>query len=314
MIQTVTGAVEKGDFGRVLMHEHISCSSLSFSKAFGDKWLDNEKIKDLACEALKKAHQEYNLGLMVDGTPIDLGRNASLLREVSFLSGIKIVASTGFYYLQSIEAINNDVNELAKWLINECQNGILGTDIKPGILKGATGEPGITADNRKKLSALGIVQKNTGLPLYIHCEHRGEIAQRQIELLLESDEDIEKIIIGHTALRPDADYLKGILNTGCYICMDQCHCCGHSLNTLAATLVKLCEDGYTNKILISNDYCIHSDFCHKDTDGLHLTAAEHSKRLGYVFEKLYDEYILLGGSKENWETMVCKNPIDILDV
>ena len=40
MIQTVTGAINKTDLGKVLIHEHISCSSISFSNAFGKKWLD----------------------------------------------------------------------------------------------------------------------------------------------------------------------------------------------------------------------------------------------------------------------------------
>ena len=61
---------------------------------------------------------------MVDATPIDLGRDILLLKEVSQLSGVKIVASTGFYYLQSIEAFNNTAEELAEWLINECKSGI----------------------------------------------------------------------------------------------------------------------------------------------------------------------------------------------
>jgi hypothetical protein len=125
MIQTVTGAINKTDLGAVLMHEHISCKSLSFDAAFGEKWLDKTKLKNLACETLEQTHQKYNLGLMVDGTPIDLGRDATLLKEVSELSGVKIVASTGFYYLQSIEAFNNSPQELAKGLIKECKNGIV---------------------------------------------------------------------------------------------------------------------------------------------------------------------------------------------
>ena len=70
MIQTVTGAINKTDLGAVLMHEHISCKSLSFDAAFGEKWLDKTKLKNLACETLEQMRQKYNLGLMVDGTPI----------------------------------------------------------------------------------------------------------------------------------------------------------------------------------------------------------------------------------------------------
>ena len=44
MIQTVTGQINKEETGAVLMHEHISCSSLSYEKAFGEKWLDREQL------------------------------------------------------------------------------------------------------------------------------------------------------------------------------------------------------------------------------------------------------------------------------
>ena len=119
MIQTVTGAISKTDFGAVLMHEHISCSSLSFHNAFGNAWLNKEQLKNLAAETLKQTKQKFNLSFMVDATPIDLGRDLMLLKEVSELSGVKIVASTGFYYLQSIEAFNNSPQEVELKLVNE---------------------------------------------------------------------------------------------------------------------------------------------------------------------------------------------------
>lgn len=313
MIQTVAGKINKENLGAVLMHEHISCSSLSYEKAFGQEWLCREKLKSLAVETMKLSKEKYRLGLMVDGTPIDLGRDAVMLKEASELSGVKIVASTGFYYLQSIEAINNTSTVLAKWLIYECINGISNTGVKPGILKCATGELGITADNQKKLSAMGIVQGETGLSLYVHCEHRADIAQKQIAILCENGANIEKIIIGHTAIRPDAEYLEKILDTGCYICMDQCHCYPTKLTEIATALVHLCNKGYTDKILLSNDYCIHSDFCRRDKNGLHLPSEKHAENLGYIFDKLHPEYISIGGSEKDWNTMIYKNPIKALD-
>lgn len=313
MIQTVTEAIGKDSLGAVLMHEHISCASLSYEKAFGRGWIDRKRLKALSVEALKLLKEKHRLGLMVDGTPIDLGRNALLLKEIAELSGVKIVASTGFYYLPSIETLYNDADALAKCLIDECRTGIENTGIKPGILKCATGEAGITADNQKKLSTMGIVQGETGLPLYVHCEHRDGIAQKQIEILCENGANIEKIIIGHTALRYDAAYLEKILDTGCYICMDQCFCYPHKLTEIAASLVYLCHKGYTNKILLSNDRCIHSDFCRRDKSGLELDSKQHAERLGHVFDHLHPAYLSVGGSEKDWNTMICKNSIEALD-
>lgn len=314
MIQTVTGKIKKEEIGTVLMHEHVSCSSLSFERAFGQRWLDKTRLESLAAEAINQAGEKYRLGLMVDGTPIDLGRDAILLKRVSEISGVKIVASTGFYYLESIEAMNNSPKELACLLIEECENGILDTDIKPGILKCATGENGITKDNKTKLSAVGIVQNKTGLPLYVHCDHREDIAEQQLKILLESGADVERIIIGHCAIRPDAEYLEKILDRGCYICMDQCHCDIQRLPKVASALVDLCNNGYAEKILLSNDYCIHNDCCHRSKNGFHLDALQHADGLGYIFHTLYPQFLSAGGSESQWSMMSCKNPITVLDV
>lgn len=314
MIQTVTGTIKKEEIGNVLMHEHVSCSSLSFERAFGKGWLDKTRLESLAAEAIKQAGEKYKLGLMVDGTPIDLGRDAMLLKTISKLSGVKIVASTGFYYLESIEAMNNSPEELACLLIGECENGILDTDIKPGILKCATGENGITKDNKTKLSAVGIVQNKTGLPLYAHSDHREDIVEKQLKILLESGANAEKIIIGHCAIRPDAEYLEKILDRGCYICMDQCHCDSRRLPKVASVLVDLCNKGYDEKILLSNDYCIHNDCCHRSKNGFHLDAPQHADGLGYIFHTLYPQFLSAGGSEDYWNMMTSKNPITVLDV
>ena len=314
MIRTVTGKIKKEEIGTVLMHEHVSCSSLSFERAFGKGWLDKTRLESLASEAIKQVRENDRLGLMVDGTPIDLGRDAILLKTISELSGVKIVASTGFYYLESIEAMNNSPEELADFLIDECENGILDTDIKPGILKCATGENGITKDNKTKLSAVGIVQNKTGLPLYVHSDHREDIVEQQLKILLESGANAEKIIIGHCAIRPDAEYLVKILDRGCYICMDQCHCDIQRLPKIASALVDLCNKGYTEKILLSNDYCIHNDCCHRSKNGFHLNAPQHADGLGYIFHTLYPQFLSVGGSEDYWNMMTSKNPITVLDV
>ena len=151
MIQTVTGAVSGKNFGKVLSHEHITCASLSFRTAFGDKWLDRERLLALSVETLKKMKKERGLGLFVDATPIDVGRDVALLKAVSEQTGVYIVASTGFYCLQGIETLSNSAESLAEFFIDECKNGVYGTDIKPGILKCATGSLGLTEDNLKKL-------------------------------------------------------------------------------------------------------------------------------------------------------------------
>jgi len=313
MIQTVIGTVEASDLGNVLFHEHIGCISNDLMHIFGEKWLDKEVLADFAVDILKELKLKHGLGLLVDGTPIDLGRDALLLRAVSLKSGIPIVASTGLYHYPSLYTDGNSEEEIAAWFIKEFEEGMEGTGIKPGILKVASDFSGITEDNKKRLSAMAIAQRETKLPIYVHSIHSADLVEKQLEILLQNIKETEKIIIGHAALNPDARYLAKILDRGCYICMDQCHCYPHNKAVIAETLVKLCQKGYTDKILLANDYCIHSDFGNNKTNGLHLTPAQHADGLGYVLDLVYKEYIAKGGNDEAWETMICKNAMDILD-
>ncbi|WP_407424842.1 phosphotriesterase [Methanobrevibacter sp.] len=314
MLQTVNGKIKKDNLGKALIHEHISCASNDFIKAFGTKWLDRNFLVEYASNVLADAKKKYNIGLIVDGTPIDLGRDISLLKKVSDKSGVHIVASSGFYWFPSFEFVLNDEYYIAELLISECKNGIEGTDIKPGILKCAVGYPGITNDIMKRLKAVSIAQRETGLPLYVHCEHKGNSVFEQIDFFVDLDVNVEKIIIGHSAIRPDYDYLKSILNLGCYVSIDQCHCCGYELSDIAKIIIKLCSDGYGDKILISNDYCIHSDFAEKSKNGLNLNVKTQVENLGFVFDVLYDKYKYLGGNDDVWNRITTENVINILDV
>jgi len=314
MIQTVIGTVEASDLGNVLFHEHIGCISNDLMHIFGEKWLDKEVLADFAVDILKELKLKHGLGLLVDGTPIDLGRDALLLRAVSLKSGIPIVASTGLYHYPSLYTDGNSEEEIAAWFIKEFEEGMEGTGIKPGILKVASDFSGITEDNKKRLSAMAIAQRETKLPIYVHSIHSADLVEKQLEILLQNIKETEKIIIGHAALNPDARYLAKILDRGCYICMDQCHCTRHSIADIGKALSILCEKGYTNQILLSNDICIYSDFASRQKTGLHLTAEQQAKHFSHIFTVVYESFLENGGAEKDWNIMLRENPIKALNL
>ena len=314
MIQTVNGSIEKSSLGKTLIHEHISCASNDYIKAFGKKWLDREQLVDYASDVLCTAKERYGIGLMVDGTPIDLGRDVALMKNTSNKSGVHIVASTGFYWFPSFEMNGNDGKAIAEWLITECKDGMEDTDVKPGILKCAAGWDGMTNAVTERHAAVGITQKETGLPVYVHCEHTNNIAFEQIEVLHKNGANTEKIVIGHGAHRPSAEYFENILNLGCYISMDQCHCYPERTVEIAKCLVELCEKGYSKKILLANDYCIHSDFACQKYNGLHLDVSDQVANIGYVYDRVFEEFCKQGGKQVDWEQMTEFNTLDVLDV
>lgn len=305
MIYTVTGALQKAYFGNACLHEHICVVSNDMLKTFGNAWLDREMITNLSIDVLKKS----GFGLFVDGTPCDLGRDVQLLKTVSEQSGVKIVASTGFYYFPDFFTLNRTSKELASWILKECTDGMEGTGIKPGILKCASNGAEISEDSKKRLSAMAIVQNETGLPMYVHCSHSGEVEEK-IKLLVDEGAIHEKLIIGHCGLKPDVDYLEAFLDKGCYISMDQNHCSGRK-SDIPKTLTKLCQRGYVDRICLSSDYCIYNDFADDENTGIKKTLNEHLQILNYQQKNIYPVF---EGSKDDWRKMMGQNIVDILDI
>lgn len=305
MIYTVTGKVEKTNFGNACAHEHICVASNDMKHTFGKTWLDEEKLINLATAVLKGA----GFGLFVDGTPCDLGRDVNILKKVSEQSGVKIVASTGFYYFPDLFTSGRTDKQLAKWILKECTEGMEGTGIKPGILKCASQGAEISDDSKKRLSAIAMVQSETGLPMYVHSSHSGEVEEK-IKILLSSGAMPEKIIIGHCGLKPDVDYLESFLDIGCYISMDQNHCSGRK-EEIPKVLTELCAGGYASRICLSSDHCVYSDFAGDENNGINRSPEEHIQILNYQQNNIYPHF---GGSHEDWNKMMGQNIVDILDV
>lgn len=314
MIHTVTGPVEPSNYENILIHEHIGCVSNDLMHVMGEKWLNKKMLADFAVDIFRGIKMRYGVGMIIDATPIDLGRDILLIKEVSERSEIPMVASAGLYHYPSLYTAGHSEMEIASWFIKEYEDGIQSTGIKPGILKVASDFSGITTDNKKRLTSMAITQKETNLPIYVHSVHDSELVDEQLKILLKYIKTPEKIIIGHTALKPDDDYLEKILDKGCYICMDQCHCTKYSIDSIANVLVILCKKGYADKILLSNDLCIYTDFGTRNNTGFHLSVEQQIERFGHIFTVVYNSFLENGGNAKDWETMFKKNPIKILDI
>jgi len=222
---------------------------------------------------------------------------------------VKIVASTGFSYYPDLFTENRTSEQLAAWILKECTDGMEGTGIKPGILKCASHGNIISNDSKKRLQAMAIVQKETELPMYVHCSHSGEVYEK-IKLLIESGAIPEKLIIGHCGLNPDPDYLEVFLKKGCYISMDQNHCSPRK-SEVSKSLTELCCRGYGGRICLSSDHCIYSDFTSEELTGIEKQPEEHVYMLNYQQNEIYSDF---KGSDKDWRKMTGQNIVDILDM
>ena len=96
-VQTVTGAIATADLGRTLMHEHLY---IAFSGAEFDSGVTFDRpgfIRE-AVRRLKELREVHGVRSFVDPCPIELGRDAAMMKEIAEKSEMQVVCTTGFYF------------------------------------------------------------------------------------------------------------------------------------------------------------------------------------------------------------------------
>ena len=249
-IEGVQGPIKEENLGFTLMHEHIMTVNWSMRMTFKN-WIDRTAIVSQAIHSLLMA-KEYGLKTIVDATPINLGRDIDVIREVADKSGIQIIVATGFYSIDEPFFMGWEPDRIAEQLLPEVTEGIQGTGIKAGIIKCATDAPEISEINKKLLQSATLLHKRTGLPITTHSSSLNKNGLSQQRILLDEGVDPRKLIIGHCGETTDLKYLESLLSNGSYIGLDR-----FGLDTMcpmesrADTLIDLCRKGYEKQIILT---------------------------------------------------------------
>ena len=263
-VNGVLGPIDSEDLGFTLMHEHIMICNWSMRQSFED-WVDIPEAVRHATDEVKQA-QELGVGTLVDLTPINLGRDVHVMREVAEKAEAQIVAATGLYYHHEPWMGGWEVDRLAEWLLRDIEEGMQGTEAKAGIIKAATSEAGVTPDNRKTLQVAARVQLSSGVPISTHTTPSNEGGLLQQDVFEEEGVDLGRVVIGHCGDSEDLDYLEKVLHRGSYIGMDR-----FGLDMILpmenriSTIARLCERGWAHRMVLSHDACCSIDFYPKGT-------------------------------------------------
>jgi len=249
MIQTVTGTILPEHLGVTSLHEHIICESPVFHYGFGEKWATREDIMKEAVIQLKEASKRYQLRTIVDGTPFSLSRDILLLKDISEKSGVNIIASTG-YYVTADYGLHEIAAEIqAEYFIEECNQGVGKTGIRPGFLKCAT-----NADTSlRSVEIMAMVQRETQLPLFAHSDAPTRTGLKQLEIFERYQLNPEKIIIGHVGDMYDRQYVEELLRHGCFVCIDRLYR-PDDIAAKAHLIVLLAEQGWLDRITVAHDH------------------------------------------------------------
>jgi len=238
------------------MHEHIF---VAFDGASLDPTVEFDRTQ-VVNQAVKRLRALKALGVdtLVDPCPIELGRDVALMAEVSECSEVRVVCSTGFYH----ESMGlppywrqRTVDEIAELYVCEIEQGIAKTGIRAGIIKCATGSPGVTELEKKFLAAASIAHKATGVPILTHTTLDTGAPEQQDEFE-KHGVPLHRCLIGHCCNSADSAYHRRVVERGSYIGFDRLgmpHY--HPDEVHADNIVRLRDKGFLRKILLSQDRC-----------------------------------------------------------
>ena len=170
-VQTVCGPALPSELGHFQMHEHLFVAEGAGTHLFPALLADDcaRSAQEAAC------YVSQGGGGFLDAQPVDAGRNAVMLREISRRSGAKIVCVTGYhlphFYPDEHWIHSEDEDALFARFRDELQNGCVECrEVRPGAMKAALGKEGLDARAEVKLRAAARAAAEVDLPIVIHTE------------------------------------------------------------------------------------------------------------------------------------------------
>src|SRR5688572_17850833 len=121
-IETVTGPVAGSDLGFTLVHEHVACASAGIIASWPSLYGGRAALIERAVGILARAKAD-GVDTIVDATPLDLGRDVSLLAECAERSGVRIIASSGHWLFPSPTIANRTTDQIARLFVSELTEG-----------------------------------------------------------------------------------------------------------------------------------------------------------------------------------------------
>lgn len=252
-IQDITGmhVVKPGEVW--LSHEHILVDFIGADSINSSSWNKDGVSKQVLPFLLEL--QNFHVKYFVDATPQYLGRDVHLLKKLADKTGLSIITNTGLYGAQNNKFIpdiarKNTAEELAEQWLEEFEEGIDGTTIKPGFIK-------ISVDNTDSLSpmhaklvkAAALCHLKSGLTI---ASHTGKTLALwpQLEILSEQGVSSKAFIWVHAQAEEEETNFQKAAETGCWISLDGL---AWEMDKHIEKLIYAKRNGFLDQILISHD-------------------------------------------------------------
>lgn len=284
-VNTVLGPIDTAKLGFTLMHEHLLVASAGVPQNYpgllGDDYM--ERI----VRGLKQA-KEGGVDTLIDATTIDLGRDVTMMAEVSRRSGVNVIAVTGWWMEIPRFLVGVSADQFADLFTREIEEGIAGTRSKAGLLKAASDLAGVTPAEEQVLRGVARAHRRTGVPIMVHSYSPGQVGRQQLAILKEEGVDLRRVKVDHSNDTTDLEYLTWLLEQGCYLGMDRYPGRLTSSQSCTRTMKALIDAGWAHRLLPSHDHSLvwtRQESLPQDSP---MSPEEREKRNphGYLYMKL----------------------------
>lgn len=252
-INTVTGPISIDSMGLTLIHEHMLVDFIGADSISADRW-NRDSVEKKVLPYLLEV-KKHGVRTILDCTPSYLAKDPLLLKSLSEKSGIQILTNTGFYgavggkYLPDFVQSETDEQLAGRW-IDEFENGIEDTGIKPGFIKISVNEADILSEiDQKLVRAAAITHLKTGLTI---ASHTGtwKTAAQEVKILQEMGVEPSEFVWVHAQAEEDFDNYRKAAEMGVWISLDGI---GWAIDPYVERLLFAKEKGILGNILISHD-------------------------------------------------------------
>lgn len=260
MIMTVNGSIPASELGLVLTHEHVLVDFVGADSTGYHRWDKQEVVKKVL--PFLAEIQEHQVSTLIECTPAYLGRDPWLLKELSRETGMHLITNTGYYGAHNNRFVPDhfhdmSAGEISRIWIDEFENGIDGSGVKPGFIKiGVDGNDTLSKEHLKIITAAALTQQQTGLVIASHTGPDGP-AFEQISVLQSHEMDPSGFIWVHAQHGSLEGNIKAA-KLGAWVSLDNINLniekgSEYDVNWYANRINDLKNAGYLNQVLISHD-------------------------------------------------------------
>jgi phosphotriesterase-related protein len=314
-IETVRGAVDTGDLGRVLMHEHV----FVITPEIQDNYPDFDEDVEVANAVARLRELKANgIDTIVDLTVIGLGRYIPRIQRVNAETDINIVVAAGLYTYNEVPhhfhyrgpgTVFGGPETMVDMFVRDIEDGIAATGVKAGILKCATDVRGVTKGVERVLRAVAQAHRATGVPISTHTHALTKRGLEQQDVFESEGVDLTRVVIGHSGDTTDVDYLEAVMARGSYIGMDR-----FGIDVIlpfeerVQIVADLCARGHADQMVLSHDAACHNDWLPDD-------AYERMPRWHYlhITKDVIPAFQDRGVTSDQIDQMLIRNPKKIFD-